>query len=62
MHMFWIAECCTKKLSKKVKSFFCRTRFVGKGGLWGTSFIYKYGTSTTYPLYETMQCFILIDK
>ena len=26
------------------------------------SFIYKNETSTTYPLYETMPCFILINK
>ena len=25
---------------------------MGKGGFWVTSFIYKYKTSTTYPLYE----------
>ena len=35
---------------------------MGKGGLWLTSFIYKYKTSTTYPLYETMRCFVLINK
>ena len=39
-----------------------QTRIVGKGGLWVTSFIYKYKTSTTYPLYETMRCFVLINK
>ena len=39
-----------------------RTRIVGKGGLWVTSFIYKYKTSTTYPLFETMQYFVLIIK
>ena len=38
------------------------TWIVGKGGLWVTSFIYKYKTSTTYPLYETTQCFVLINK
>ena len=38
------------------------TRFVGKGRLWVTSFIYKYKTSTTYPLYEATQCFVLINK
>ena len=38
------------------------TRIVGKGGLWVTSFIYKYKISTTHPLYETMQCFVLINK
>ena len=37
-------------------------RIVFKGRLWVTSFIYKYKTSTTYPLYETTQCFILINK
>ena len=41
---------------------YSRTRIVGKGGLWVMSFIYKYKTSTTYPLYETMQCFVLINK
>ena len=30
--------------------------------LWVTSFIYKYETSTTYPLNETMQCFKLLNK
>ena len=39
-----------------------RTQIVGKGTLWVTSFIYKYKTSTTYPLYETTQCFVLINK
>ena len=34
--------------------------FVGPG-LWVTSFIYKYKTSTTYPLYETTQCFVIIN-
>ena len=27
----------------------CRTQIVGKGGLWVTSFIYKYETSTLTP-------------
>ena len=40
----------------------CWTRIVGKGRLWVTSFIYKYKTSTTYPLYETMHRFILLNK
>ena len=31
-------------------------------GLWAASFIYKYKTSTTYSLYENMQCFVLINK
>ena len=31
-------------------------------GLWVTSFIYKYETSTTYPLYETTRRFVLINK
>ena len=35
---------------------------MGKGGLWVTSFIYKYKTSTTYYLYETMQWFVLKNK
>ena len=35
---------------------------VGKGGLWLTSFIYEYKTSTTYPRYETTRHFILINK
>ena len=35
---------------------------MGKGWLWVISFIYKYETSTTHPLYETTQCFILINK
>ena len=34
----------------------------GKGGLWLVSFIYKYERSTTYPLNEATQCFILINK
>ena len=38
------------------------TWIVGKGGLWVTSFIYKYKTSTTYPLYETTWRFILLHK
>ena len=41
---------------------FRQARFVGKDGLWVMSFIYKYKTSTTYPLYETMQRFVLINK
>ena len=40
----------------------CWSRIVGKGRLWVASFIYKYETSTTYPLYETMRCFVLINK
>ena len=40
----------------------CRTQIVGKGGLWVASFIYKYKTSTTYPLYETTQSFVVINK
>ena len=39
-----------------------RTWIVGKDRLWVTSFIYKYKTSTTYPLYETTWHFILINK
>ena len=35
----------------------CQTWIVGKGGLWLTLFMYKNKTSTTYPLYETMQTF-----
>ena len=31
----------------------CQTRIVYKGGLHITSFIYKYETSTTYPLNKT---------
>ena len=42
--------------------FVRRTRIVGKGGLWVMSFIYKYKTSTTYPLYETTWRFVLINK
>ena len=34
---------------------------MGKGRLWVTSFIYKYETSTTYALYETMQHFVQIN-
>ena len=37
----------------------CGTQIVGKGRLCVTSFFYKYETSTTYPLYETTQHFIL---
>ena len=40
----------------------CRTQIVGQGGLGVTSFIYMYKTSTTYPLYETTQHFVLINK
>ena len=40
----------------------CGTRIVGKGRLWVTSFIYKYKTSTAYPLYETTRCFVPINK
>ena len=40
----------------------CRTLIVGKGGLLLTSIIFKYKTSTTYLLYGTMQCFVLINK
>ena len=39
-----------------------RTWIVGKDRLWVTSFIYKYKTSTTYPLYETTWRFVLINK
>ena len=38
-------------------NFLSWTQIVGKGRLWVTSFIYKYKTYTTYPLYDTMQCF-----
>ena len=31
-------------------------------GLWVISFIYKYETSATYPLYETTQHFVVINK
>ena len=34
----------------------------GKGRLWVMSFICKYKTSTTYPLYETTWRFVLINK
>ena len=40
----------------------CRTWIVCKGGLHVTSFIYKYKTSTTYPLYGITQHFVLINK
>ena len=40
----------------------CWTQIVGKGGLWVTTFIYKHETSTTCPIYETTQCFVLINK
>ena len=43
-------------------NFTCRTRIVGKGGLWVMLFIYKYKTSTIYPLYETTQHLVLINK
>ena len=47
---------------ERVATAYHLTRILGKGGLWVTSFIFKYETSTTYPQYETTQCFILINK
>ena len=40
----------------------CRSRIVGKDRNWVMPFIYKYKTSITYPLYETMKHFALINK
>ena len=37
-----------------------RTWIIRKGRLHLMSFIYKYGTSTTYPLHKRLQCFILM--
>ena len=42
--------------------FIRRTRIVRKGRLHVTSFIFKYKTPTTYPLYETTRHFLLINK
>ena len=42
--------------------YYHRTLIVGKGRLWVTLFIYKYETSTTCPLNETTQRFVLINK
>ena len=39
----------------------CASFYFVRPGLWATSFIYKYETSTTYPLYETTWCFVLIN-
>ena len=54
------------KISRYLSEIAFRYKFVhwtvGKGGLWVTSFIYKDETSTTYPLCETMPCFVLINK
>ena len=52
----------TNFVQQKLAQKSIHTRIVRKGRLWLTSFIYKYKTSTTYPLYETTWCFILINK
>ena len=35
---------------------------VAEGGLWVTSFTYKYETSTTLPRNETTRCFVLVQN
>ena len=53
--------CSTNCAIFRFSAPYCLTRIVCKVRLWKTSFIYKYETSTTYPLYERTQCFIQIN-
>ena len=58
----WSSSSISNHLNIEHLNFLHWTRIVCKGRLHITSFIYKYKTSTTYPLYETTRCFILINK
>ena len=60
--LFLMLTVSTKVMLLQLKKCNCQTWIVGKGGFWVTSFIYKYETSTTHPLYETTRHFILINK